>query len=33
MLVSIDFPFLTAVTLAPLPRWAMISRPGGSSPS
>ena len=28
MLVSIDFPFLTAVTLAPLPRWAMISRSG-----
>jgi len=30
MLVSIDLPPLTAVTLAPLPRWAMIRRSGTS---
>ena len=28
MLVSIDLPPLTAVTLAPLPRWAMTTRSG-----
>jgi hypothetical protein len=31
MLVSIDLPPLTAVTLAPLPRWAITRRFGRSS--